>query len=115
MSTQQGISLRRRPRPRVGDVVARRISGAAIRDVMDRQDIGLKKLSSLTREADPEGRGISWELISFLASDAWWGRDTTTLASAQLIASALGVPERDLFTRETVVSRRGAAQDGSAA
>lgn len=114
MSTQQGSALRRRPRPRVGEIIARRVSGAAIRDAMNRQDIGLKKLAALTREADPDGRGISWELISFLASDAWWGRDTTTLDTARLIATALGEPEESLFTREAVVSRR-ATQNRSAA
>lgn len=114
MSTEQGTALRRRPRPHVGDVVARRVRGSAIRDAMDRQDIGLKKLSELTREADPAGRGISWQLISFLASDAWWSRDTTTLASAQLIAQALGVAEETLFIREAVVSRRGARNESAA-
>lgn len=74
---------------------------------MDRRDVGLKKLAELTREADPAGRGVSWQLISFLASAAWWGRDTTTLATARLIAAALGVAEETLFTREAVVSRRG--------
>lgn len=114
MSTQQGTLPCRRPRPRVGDTIARRVSGAAIRDAMAAQDVGLKRLASRTREVDPAGRGVSWELISFLASDAWWGRDTTTLATARLIARALDMPEGKLFTREAVVSRRGAKKENAA-
>lgn len=113
MSTQQGSTLRR-PRPHVGDVIARRVSPTALRDAMDAYPggtpdpagIGLKDLAVRTRQVDPAGRGVSWQLISFLASDAWWGRDTTTLPTAQLIARALGVAEESLFTREAVASRR---------
>lgn len=113
-STEQVTPARRRPRPRVGDVIARRVSGTAIRDAMDRRDIGLKELAARTREQDPSGRGVSWQLISFLASSAWWSRDTTTLATAQLIAEALGEPLEHLFTPEAVVSRRRARRQDAA-
>lgn len=110
MSTEQGDTPTPRRRPRVGDVIARRVSAAAIRDAMFRRHVTLKGLAALTCEADPAGQGVSWQLVSLLASGAWWGRDTTTLESARLICKALEVPEETLFARESVTSRRATTE-----
>lgn len=93
-----------RTRPVAGEYVARRVSPSVIREAMDRHGIGMKRLSRATRDVDPDGRGISWQLIGFLASAAPWGRDTTTVESAQLLADALGEDFGKLFARDLVGS-----------
>lgn len=54
-------------------------------------------LAARTREIDPDGKGVSHQLISFLASDSDWSRDSTRPRSASLIEDALSVPRGSLF------------------
>ena len=62
-------------------------------------------LSRLTRKIDPRGRGVSMQLIAFLASDQPWARETTRPATAQLIEDALEAPRGSLFVLEDIFAR----------
>jgi hypothetical protein len=48
-------------------------------------------------EVDPAAKGISLQLVSSLASDRDWARDSCSPPSAELIALALGKPVDTLF------------------
>jgi len=87
-------------------VTARRIDdGEPLREAMFQRSVGLKALALRTKAADPVGKGISWQLVSFLATRHSWARDTTTLRTAHLIETALEVPEGSLFETITVRDR----------
>lgn len=77
--------------------------GQPIRDAMKRQRVTLQALSAATKELDPEGHGVSFQLVAFLRSGRKWSRDTTTERSAHLISAALGVPVWELFAADSPV------------
>lgn len=71
--------------------VARRLEdGRPLRDAMKAGGFTCRSLAAKTREVDPAGRGISLQLVSSLASEQPWARDTCKPASAALIGRALG-------------------------
>jgi hypothetical protein len=79
--------------------VARRVDGGRpLRDAMEAGGHTCRSLAARTREVDPACRGISLQLVSSLASDRTWSRDSCSPASATLIAEALGKPAESLFT-----------------
>lgn len=82
--------------------VRRRNDGADLRDAMYYAGTGLKALADRTRLLDPEGKGVSFQLVAFLATGKPWGRDTTSPRSASLIEAALDVKPGSLFETTTV-------------
>jgi len=70
----------------------------------------LQTLAARTRELDSEGRGVSYQLVAFLATDRFWGRETTSQRSADLIEAALGYPEGSLFTLDSQPTNGNSAQ-----
>lgn len=87
-------------------VTARRIErGEPLREAMFQNSVGLKALALRTQAADPDGRGISFQLVGFLATRQPWARETTTPRTAHLIEQALQVPEGTLFEVITVRDR----------
>lgn len=88
---------------------ARRIDGGqALRDAMAAEKIGLQSLAQRTRLADPAGKGVSYQLLGFLAQDAALSRharETTSPATAMLIEDALHRPRWSLFTEIEAPSR----------
>jgi hypothetical protein len=87
-------------------ITARRIDGGEpLREAMFQRGVGLKALALRTQAADPDGKGISWQLAGFLATRHSWARETTTPRTAQLIEQALAVPEGSLFEVITVRDR----------
>jgi len=83
--------------------------GKPIREVLKSSRITLQEVERRSKDIDPRGKGVSFQLVAFLASEESWGRDTTSPRSAQLIAAALGVPEDRLFASESVRTRKGSA------
>jgi hypothetical protein len=78
--------------------VARRLRGGKpLREAMKAGGYNRLTLAARTREVDPDGNGVSHQLIYCVASDRDWARDTCSPASARLIAAALGKPEEALF------------------
>ena len=89
-------------------VTARRIDhGEPLRKAMFTQGTGLKALALRTRQADPEGRGISFQLAGFLATRQAWARETTSTRTAELIEAALGADPGTLFEKVVVHDREG--------
>lgn len=84
--------------------------GEPIRQAMARGGWRLQSLAAHTQEIDPEGRGVCFQLVAFLATGRDWARETCSPRSAQLLAKALGVPEDELFIPETSGTPGGSAQ-----
>ena len=78
-------------------VARRRNGGKPLRDAMVKGGYNRLTLAARTRELDPQGRGVSHQLIYCLASEKDWGRDTFKPDTARQIAAALGKPEDTLF------------------
>ncbi len=67
---------------------------------MERCRLSLHALADRTKELDPAGRGVSFQLIGFLVKEGGKStRETTSARSAALIAMALDCQEDVLFTR----------------
>ena len=77
--------------------VRRRNGGKDLHDALYYADLSHNGLAKRTQGVDPEGKGVSPQLIGFLLSRREWGRDTTTHRTAQLIEQALGVEPWALF------------------
>jgi hypothetical protein len=76
--------------------VARRLDGGQrLREAIDASGLTLQGIAARTR-ADG-GKGLSFQLIAFLASDRDWARETTSPDSGVLIEDALSVPRGSLF------------------
>ena len=74
--------------------------GQALRDAMKQRGAGLARLSALTRDADPAGRGVSVALLGFLtqpSAASRHARQTCSPETAGLIETALGAPAQSLF------------------
>jgi hypothetical protein len=71
--------------------------GKPLREAMKTGGWNRISLAARTKAMDPDGNGVSQQLIAFLSSDREWARDTTSVPSARLIAQALGVREDKLF------------------
>ena len=83
-------------------VTARRINGGQpLREAMEAAGLSLKGLMRATQQADESGRGVSWQLLAFLATAQDYARETTTVRTAELIEDALSAPRGTLFTRES--------------
>jgi hypothetical protein len=80
---------------------------------MEEMNLTLVALAERTRMVDPDGRGVSFQLISFLSTTRESARQTTSPKSAGLIARALECAEDRLFERSEVT--RGHARAGKAA
>lgn len=77
---------------------ARRLEGGRyLREAMAEAGLGLVSLAHRTKLADPAGKGVSFQLIGFLATTQPWARETTTPHTARLIEDALSVPRGTLF------------------
>lgn len=76
--------------------VARRLDGGQrLREAIDASGLTLQAVAARTR-ADG-GKGLSFQLVAFLASDRDWARETTSHRSGELIEDALSVPRGSLF------------------
>lgn len=89
---------------------AQRIQGGeALRAAMTEAGVGLEELARRTRLADPDSKGVSYQLIGFLTRDRSAGpgrsRETTSVPTAMLIEDALGKPRGSLFTEIEAPSR----------
>jgi hypothetical protein len=88
--------------------------GKALREAMQAKHMTLIALAARTRELDPDGKGVSYQLIGFLTAPPTGGmsgtganrarryRTSTSPATAGLIEQALDVRPGELFTREEV-------------
>lgn len=86
----------------------RKDGGAPLRTVMRDQKIGLQALAQRTKLADPDGKGVSFQLLGFLTQDAGasrHARETCEPRTAGLIEDALGVPRKSLFDLVEAPSR----------
>jgi hypothetical protein len=91
----------------------RRIDGGRpIREALKESRMKLTEVAAATRERDPAGRGLSFQLIASLAADDSknWSRETTAERSARLIEAALGAQEGALFAREPFSVLGGSTQ-----
>jgi hypothetical protein len=79
----------------------KRDGGAPLRQAMKDAGMGLQALADRTRAVDPDGKGVSYQLLGFLTQDppGRHGRDTCWPASADLIETALGARPGSLFDR----------------
>lgn len=81
----------------------------AIADFGGGRGITLQALRQLTVQADPGGKGVSYQLIAFLKSPASVGRGrfrtSTSTETAELIARSLGQPVTGLFEIVEVADR----------
>lgn len=75
----------------------RRAQGAPLRHAMSERGFSLPRLARRTQEVDPDGNGVSFQLIGILASAGASSRETTRDRSAHLIAEALDVDVHELF------------------
>jgi hypothetical protein len=73
---------------------------------MREQDLNLTSLAERTKELDPEGHGVSYQLISFLTTSRRSKRDTASPRSAGLIAQALDRKLETLFELSVTDMRR---------
>lgn len=83
---------------------------------MAKKGLSIPALAALTRDADPTGKGVSYQLVGRLVSRGRSARDTTSRRSAELIAAALGVPLSSVFTEEAttpLTTRSGSTQRGT--
>jgi hypothetical protein len=88
----------------------RREEGQPIKDAMREQRLTLPRLAELTKELDPDGNGVSFQLIGRLTTaQGLSARETTSPRSAALIARALERPEEALFERGSI----GASADST--
>ncbi len=71
-----------------------------------------QSLAARTKEVDPEGRGISWQLVAFLASARAWARDTTSARTVDLITQALDRPEDELFAAPAIAMPDDSTETG---
>ena len=76
---------------------SRRDGGKQLREAMKAAGHNRISLAARTKEVDTDGIGVTQQLIAFLSTDKDWGRETTSVRTAILIAAALGKPEGDLF------------------
>jgi hypothetical protein len=86
----------------------RKDGGAPLRAAMAGQEIGLQALADRTRLADPDGKGVSFQLLGFLTQDAGasrHARETCEPRTARLVEEALGVPRWTLFEEIEAPSR----------
>lgn len=89
---------------------ARRVGqGRALRAAMAAKDDGkgwtIQQVADATTGVDPHGKGVSWQLVSFLTTTKRHARETTSLRTAALIEDALDAPSGSLFTVETVYAK----------
>jgi hypothetical protein len=82
---------------KVRETAQRRDGGQPLRDAMEAGDYTLQEVARRTKELDPDGFGVSFQLVAFLASSRVWSRESTSVRSARLIARAVGRPEHVLF------------------
>jgi len=89
----------------------RRQGGEPIRAAMD--GLTLKGVAAATRKIDPAGRGISYQLISFLRArpEVRSARETTSARTVWLLSGALGVPEDALFDAPATATPNGSARE----
>lgn len=70
----------------------------ALRDARRARRWTMQELAAATRESDPAGKGVGFQLISLLESGKSYGRENTTQRTAELLEDTLGVPRGSLFT-----------------
>ena len=80
--------------------------GEAIRDAMREHQMNLAQLAERTKELDPDGNGVSYQLIGFLTATGLSARNTASPRSARLIARALNCPQEKLFEPSSTDMRR---------
>ena len=76
---------------------SRRDGGKPLREAMTAAGYNRITLSERTKVVDADGFGVSQQLIAFISTDREWGRESTSVRTAVLIAAALGKPEGELF------------------
>jgi hypothetical protein len=57
----------------------------------------ISRVAARTKEIDPDGKGISQQLVGFYTSKGSSGRDTASDRTASLIARALDHPVEEFF------------------
>lgn len=86
----------------------RKQGGEPLRAALREQGIGLQELARRTKLADPDSKGVSYQLLGFLTQDraaSRHARDTCSVPTAMLIEDALGKPRGSLFTEIEAPSR----------
>jgi hypothetical protein len=91
----------------VSHLTARRVGGGApLRAAMTAKGLKtIQDLAAATREIDPEGNGVSWQLIASFTTTKRHARETTSPRTAALIEDALESDRGSLFAVETVYAK----------
>jgi hypothetical protein len=72
---------------------------------MTRAGVGYQGLANWTQRVDEDGKGVSVQLIAFLATEKDYARETTRERTADLIEDALSVPRGLLFERTEMFAK----------
>ena len=64
-------------------------NGRPLREAMERANLSIPQLAAITKEIDPDGRGLSQSLIGFYTSSGSSGRERASERTAGLIVAAL--------------------------
>jgi hypothetical protein len=86
----------------------RKDGGAPLRAAMKDAGVGLLALAQRTKLADPDGTGVSYQLLGFLtkaAEESRHARETCEPRTARLVEDALGVARWSLFEEIEAPSR----------
>lgn len=83
-------------------LLLRKAAGQPIRDAMKRNGLSAERLAKATKGHDASGRGISTATVVKLAGRGKWAADSCRRRTAELIATALGVPLEELFSMPPV-------------
>ena len=73
-------------------------NGRPLREAMERAGLSIPQLAAITKEIDPDGRGVSQSLIGFYTSTGRSGREQASDRAAGLMVAALesaGVDVKD--------------------
>lgn len=81
----------------------RRDNGRPIREAMDRAGIDIKGLAAMTRQYDPDGRGISKTLVGYAVATGKTGRDEFSPRASSLISDALNAPLEHFFEHDEAI------------
>lgn len=87
------------------DTARRRNGGQELRNALARTGRSYQDLAAAIRERDPEGRGVSFQLVGFLASKTGNARETASPETARKIEDALGADRGSLFDYQQVPGR----------
>lgn len=79
-------------------------NGRPLREALRTRGLSLARVAELTRDADPEGRGVAVATLGFLVATGSSARETCTERVAHLIAEALDMAPEMLFSSPDIQS-----------